>query len=71
MTLEVMNVDHAPHAALAQRLLVRSLPTLITLRDEKPMAMLVGRKVLEWEPCVKDRDVVYLLPALTRKEGVR
>ncbi len=48
--LEVFNVSHAPHAAFAGRLLVRTLPTLIVLEDETPVQMLVGTGVLEWEP---------------------
>ena len=50
VVLEVFNVSHAPHAAVAGRLMVRSLPTLIVLQDETPVQMLVGTGVLEWEP---------------------
>ena len=50
LDLEVFDVGHAPYAAVAGRLLVRSLPTLIVLDDHRVVEMLVGTDVLKWEP---------------------
>ena len=55
VTLEVFNVGHAPHAVLASRLLVCSLPTLVVLHNERVVDFLVGTGVLEWEPPDKAR----------------